>query len=106
MTIFPLSNSSWSDENSEDSQNEEEDLVGNVVFVGYVFTNVCSHMQKKTDYVTIENAHCYNNTVSVDDVATSEKECDNFKETNLESNCGSEFDDDDLQEAYQQAYSQ
>ena len=29
-------NTSWSDEDSKDSQNEEEDLAGNVAFTGYV----------------------------------------------------------------------
>ena len=35
------------DEDSEDSQNEEEDLIGNVTFASYLSTNVCSHMQKR-----------------------------------------------------------
>ena len=63
-------NTSWSDEDSKESQNEEEDLVGNVIFTGYLSNNVCSLMQKKTDYVAIETVHCYNNTASVGDVAT------------------------------------
>ena len=62
-------------------------------------------MHKKTDYVATEAAHYYNNRVSVNDVATSEKECDNLIEFDLESNGGSKFDDDDIQEAYQQTYS-
>ena len=61
-------NTSWSDEGSENSQNEEEDLIGNVAFFGYLSNNVCSLMQKKTDYVAIEIAHCYSNTISVEDV--------------------------------------
>ena len=62
-------------------------------------------MQKKTDYVATETVHCYSNTASVNDVTTSENECDNLTEFDLESNGGSQFDDDGLQEAYQQTYS-
>ena len=42
-----IMNTLWSDEDSEDSQNKEEDLVGNVTFPDYLSTNICSHMQKK-----------------------------------------------------------
>ena len=42
--------SSWSDGDSEDSQNKEEDHVGNVAFASYLSNNICSLMQKKTDY--------------------------------------------------------
>ena len=99
-------NTSQSDEDSEDYQNEEEDLVGNVAFAGYLSTNVCSHMQKKTNHVATEIIHCYNNIVAVDDVANSKKKCDNLIEADSKSNDGSDFDGDALQEAYQCTYSQ
>ena len=51
-------NTSWSDEDSEDSQNEKEDLVSNVDFTGYLLNNVYSLMQKKIDYVAIETPSC------------------------------------------------
>ena len=38
--------------------------------------------------------------------ATSEKECDNLTKSDSESNGASNFNDDTLQEAYQQTYSQ
>ena len=91
-------NNSSSDEDSEDNQNEEEDLVGNVAFVGYLSTNICSH-----NHVVTESTHCYNNIVAIDDVATSAKECDTLIKVDSESNDGSDFEDDALQEAYQQA---
>ena len=42
-------NTSSSDEDSEDNQNEDEDLIGNVAFVSYLSINVCYDMQKKTN---------------------------------------------------------
>ena len=95
-------NTSSSDEDSEDSQNEEKDLVGDVAFAGYLSTSVCSVTLKETIHVATEIIHCYNSTITIDDVATSEKECDNLTKANLESNDGFDFDDDALQEAYQQ----
>ena len=62
--------------------------------------------REKTDYVAIEISHYYNNIVSVNDVATLKKKKSVIIEYDLESNGGSEFDDDDLQEVYQQKYSQ
>ena len=58
--------------------------------------------KKKKDYVATETAHCYNNTVSVDDVAISKKECDDLTEADSKSIGGFDFNDDTLQEAYQQ----
>ena len=93
-------NTSWSDEDSKDSQNKEEDLVGNVAFASYLSNKSCSLTQKKTDYVATKTAHCYNNKISV------RKKCDNLTESYSKNNGGSEFDDNDLKDVYQQTYSQ
>ena len=71
-------NTSWSDEDSEDNQNKEEDLIGNVAFTNYLFNNVCSLIQKMINYVATETTHYYKKIVSVNNVATLEKECDNL----------------------------
>ena len=44
-------NTSWHDEDSKDSQNDEEDLLCKVVFAGYLSTNVCFHGQEKTNHM-------------------------------------------------------
>ena len=64
---------SWSDGDSKDCQYEEEDHVNNIALARFLSTNAYSCAQKKTTGVAIEIVHYYNNTVLVDDVATSKK---------------------------------
>ena len=66
-------NISWRDEDSKNKPNEKEDPIDNVVFISYMSTNVCSHMQKKTNYVATETTHCYNNIVLVDNFCNIRK---------------------------------
>ena len=49
------------------------------------------NMQKNSDHVPTKPIHCYNNTVSVDDVATSEKDCESLTESSTESDDGSDL---------------
>ena len=54
---------------------------------------MCSRVQKKTPGVATETIHCYNNIVSIDNVATSEKQCEILSNARIESNEDSDFDD-------------
>ena len=94
---------SWSDEDSEDRKNDEEDLISDVAFAGYLSTNVCSHIQKKS-HVATKILHYYNNTVSIDDIAISEKDCGSLTDASIESNDGLDFNYDALREPYQRTY--
>ena len=62
--------------------------------------------KKKKDQVTTETVHCYNNIVSIDDVATLEKDYESLTKASTKCNKGSNFNDDAFQEAYQCTYSQ
>ena len=40
-------NTAWSDEDSEDNQNDEKDLLGNVAFVGYLSNIVLTYIKRQ-----------------------------------------------------------
>ena len=94
----------WSDKNSEDSQDMSKDQVSNCVALG-VSLLTDSFKQNHLAPVATETASCHNNTITIDDVAILEKECDSLSNMHTDSSDESYFDEDSLKEAYQHMYS-